>query len=147
MTVEAFRERVIHFFTQVFSTHTEVEISTEGYEDAELAPLELGYLPEGMTETERNIKKMSTQIRCKGKDSFLNIIQKKITDDINQSIDFDSEDAQIQNITINNHETVVISEDDIIQMFWTDHNSFIVITGNLPLEEMKKIAENISLKN
>lgn len=147
MTVEAFRDRVIHFFTQVFFTHTEVIISTKGYEDAELAPLELGYLPEGMTETERNIKKMSTQIRCKGKDSFLNIIQKKITDDINQSIDFDSEDAQIQNITINNHETVVISEDDIIQMFWTDHNSFIVITGNLPLEEMKKIAENISLKN
>lgn len=142
MTVEAFRDRVIHFFTQVFSTHTEIEISTEGYEDAELVPLELGYLPEGMEEVDRQENENLIRSTYQNEIYFLDIEQSVVTDGI---LILDTEGASSQICSIEAKTVTVIEKDNCFQAVWNDSDNSLLLYSNLPWEEVEKIIENITI--
>ena len=146
MTVEAFREQVLHFFTKTFVTHTEVEISAEGYDtDDDMYVLELSYLPEGLEETKTMQADMVLTTAYENGAYFLNVTQHKLSEDANWNMAFDTEDAETEFVEINGSRVWVIRKNGTIQMAWPIENAYITLCGNLPWEEMKKIAEGAHL--
>ena len=148
MTVEAFREQVLHFFTRKFTTHTEVEISAEGYDaDDDMYVLELSYLPEGLAETKTMQADTVLATIYKNGAYFLNVSQHKLSEDGNWNMIFDTEDAETEFVEINGCRVWVIRKSDVIQMAWPIENAYITLCGNLPWEEMEKIAEGAYLSD
>ena len=148
MTVEAFREQVLHFFTRKFTTHTEVEISAEGYDaDDDMYVLELSYLPEGLAETKTMQADTVLATIYKYGAYFLNVSQHKLSEDGNWNMIFDTEDAETEFVEINGCRVWVIRKSDVIQMAWPIENAYITLCGNLPWEEMEKIAEGAYLSD
>ena len=148
MTVEAFREQVLHFFTRKFTTHTEVEISAEGYDaDDDMYVLELSYLPEGLAETKTMQADTVLATIYKNGAYFLNVSQHKLSEDGNWNMIFDTEDAETEFVEINGCRVWVIRKSGVIQMAWPIENAYITLCGNLPWEEMEKIAEGAYLSD
>ena len=148
MTVEAFREQVLHFFTKTFVTHTEVEISAEGYDtDDDMYVLELSYLPEGLEETKTMQADMVLTTAYENGAYFLNVTQHKLSEDANWNMAFDTEDAETEFVEINGSRVWVIRKNGTIQMAWPIENAYITLCGNLPWEEMEKIAEGAYLSD
>lgn len=143
MTVEAFREKVLSFFTQVFPTYTELEISAEGYEDGELVPLKLGYIPEGMKEVYRSEDDWNVLVQYRNQQNFLIVSQRKFSDDSPWTIHLNTEDAETENIQINGYDIWVIKRTETIQMCWVLNNSYVIVSGDLPREEMEKVVSNL----
>lgn len=149
MTVEAFRERMIYLWTQAFSTHTKVEISTEGYDEADFIPLEPENLPEEMMETERQETDGSRIIQYQNSNgNFLMFIQRGLSDEQeNGTLGIDTEDASVEHCSIGNQSITRIKKEGTIKLIWNEKNSLITIYSDLSWEQLEPIAENLILQN
>lgn len=144
MTVEAFREQVIRFFSQVFPTHTELSFTAEGYGEDEHYVLELGYLPEGMTETEHRRTGPVSETVYEGGGRTLRVMCREIRGNLVMSVD--TEDARTDVAELNGRKVWVIQKNGRTRLYWLDKNLLISLSGELPAEEMKKIAEQSGVR-
>ena len=104
-------------------------------------------LPEGLAETKTMQADTVLATIYKNGAYFLNVSQHKLSEDGNWNMIFDTEDAETEFVEINGCRVWVIRKSDVIQMAWPIENAYITLCGNLPWEEMEKIAEGAYLSD
>ena len=144
--VRAFRSGVVHVLSQVLPKSTDQIYTTDADHEGETKRPVLGWLPEGMVETKRDEQPEYTHLRFEGKNKTLVLYIRRITNNASVSASFDTEDAQVTEIFINeNSGTLAVEQDRIRLIFFVD-NYRCSLSGTLTADEAVKIAENIILK-
>ena len=52
----------------------------------------------------------------------------------------DTEDAEVEYFWIGSHEAIAVSKKSNQTIAWTTENSFFVLSGTIPMEELKQVA-------
>lgn len=144
--VRAFRSGVVHVLSQVLPKSTDQIYTTDADHEGETKRPVLGWMPEGMVETKRDEQPEYTHMRFEGENKTLVLYIRRITNNASVSASFDTEDAQVTEIFINeNFGTLAVEQDRIRLIFFVD-NYRCSLSGTLTADEAVKIAENIILK-
>ncbi|MBR6700938.1 MAG: DUF4367 domain-containing protein [Firmicutes bacterium] len=142
-----FRTGFIEIIRQIWTKSTDQNYTaTEDHEGKTLRPA-LSYLPEGMIETDRTALTNSTLISFENKDGYwLTISAKRITEGSGNQFSFDSEGADVCDISINGQPaTLVIENNRTLLIFFIDNYS-CAVSGTISTEEIIKISECLSLE-
>ena len=128
-----------------YSTFSFVQLEDTDEEILGLDDLKITYNPDGyeLVDTKNSFFiKLRIYMKNNNKDSIYSIKLKKLNDYSGIS-NLNTEDAQLEEILINNHNGYYW-ERDINFLLWQQNGIEILISGYLEKDEMIKIAENIS---
>lgn len=146
MTVEAYRARVIEVVVQVFHDFTEYRFSSEknNMTNIVLPELSLEFVPDEMREVRNKITTNRRRIIFENDEgSFFELTQRFIASDGIHETVLDTEDSIYTVITIGDNEAYLNVKDEEISIIWTENELVYHLYGNLGINEMIKIAENI----
>ena len=145
--VRAFRSGVVHVLSQVFPKSTDQIYTTDADHEGETRRPVLGWLPEGMTQTDRTELTNSTLLTFENADGDrLSIYIKRITEGSANTSSFDTEDAAVTEIEINGiTATISVKKETAVLIYFID-NYRCSISGSISADNLIKIAENIELK-
>lgn len=145
--VKAFRSGVVHVLSQVFPKSTDQIYTTDADHEGETRRPVLGWLPEGMTQTDRTELTNSTLLTFENADGDrLSIYIKRITEGSANTSSFDTEDAAVTEIEINGNLGTLATEKNRARLVFFIDNYRCSLSGTLTADEAAKIAENIILK-
>lgn len=141
--VESFRTKFMNFVFDEKTTHTELSFVNE-QEAVVVGNIKFNYLPEGFKLKEKEVSKTATKVSFF--DGSTEILFHEIT--IKGRRGIDTEDAEVEKITINDMEGIISEKDDVLLLIWHDDQYLykIMTSGkNEPIkrEEIVKIAQNI----
>lgn len=145
MTVDAaFRRQVLQVVVQVFSDFTEFRYTSDVKTDEQPGELEFTYLPEGMVETDRELDTLGFYICWKNESGeFVELDQVLVDDNTDMKLYLDTEDAEITHFQVHGEEAMGIEKglDHTVQ--WTEGQFVYTLSGTIPMEELKLVAEGI----
>lgn len=145
MTVDAaFRRQVLQVVVQVFSDFTEFRYTSDVKTDEQPGELEFTYLPEGMVETDRELDTLGFYICWKNESGeFVELDQVLVDDNTDMKLYLDTEDAEITYFQVHGEEAMGIEKglDHTVQ--WTEGQFVYTLSGTIPMEELKLVAEGI----
>lgn len=145
MTVDAaFRRQVLQVVVQVFSDFTEFRYTSDVKTDEQPGKLEFTYLPEGMVETDRELDTLGFYICWKNESGeFVELDQVLVDDNTDMKLYLDTEDAEITYFQVHGEEAMGIEKglDHTVQ--WTEGQFVYTLSGTIPMEELKLVAEGI----
>lgn len=146
MTVEAFREKVIHVVRSFFSGHMETRYSSDE-EYAPLPEIEFLFVPEGMelVEDDTPFPRYRHILYEDELGRILEIDINRISQNTVATHKTDTEDAEIWVYSIQDREVMVISEDDQFILMWEDGNIVFDIYSNLPFSELEAVVDGITI--
>lgn len=146
-TVRRFRSGIIDIFSQTFPKYTDVVFSTDHIGDEPIKRPVFGWLPDDLTETERNQLDNATSVGFENKDGDrLSVFVARITDSSSGGLTLDTEDAEIRTVTIGaDDQAVMILKKNRTILTWTMDNYICTLVSRLPTDDTVKIAENITL--
>lgn len=148
MTVEAFRTEVVQVVTEVFETLTSYIYHSEQVEPEPIADIEFGWLPDGMTEAERDEELFYRRVRFENSEGgYIRYTQKRVNKKVAVNRIEDSESATVKMIPINGQEAQLMEKDDVYILVWTIEQNVITLHSNLSPEILVSVAEQIILKN
>lgn len=141
--VQAGCQRIIEAVETVFEEYTEYRYHSNAAGDTEFVPLQFGYLPEGMIETEREEHPTRLFLSFDKGSSYIIVNQTLLTEETGVTYGIDTEDALTKIFMINNNQVRFIYKENRIHFIWL-HGAY-QITGqtNLPEDEVIKILENV----
>lgn len=145
--VRAFRSGVVHVLSQVFPKSTDQIYTTDADHEGETKRPVLGWLPEGMVETECNEGTISSLLNYKDNNNReLTIYIKRITKTSANTSSFDIENAQVKEIPLHGSIATLAVKNGMVLIIYFIDNYRCSLSGTLPTEEMVKIAENMILQ-
>lgn len=150
MTVEAFREKVIAFVTEVFEDMTEFRFFSSSETSDDMGELTISYLPEGMEEIyseEREEVPHRIIIFEDAEGSQLTIDQHSVGSSNNYTVALDTEDASVSETEIKGEEATLVIKGEWSAAMWKDNQFVWLVYGEVPPDELLKVTEGISLKN
>ena len=103
------------------------------------------YLPKGYTisNIETSVQKVS--FRLENENNFILIVERPLNG-YSAKVALDSEDAPLEEVTINEHTGFYNFKDGIYSLYFFDNNNFYKIkTNNLSKTEMIRIAESFEM--
>jgi len=139
-SVEAWRVRFRNFIIDLRADHTVIDFRDDFAEDTfEIYDFYFGYMPDGFE-----------FVRSMSLDNFL-MVEFRNEDlnfrvsirDIDAGLAIDTEDADIQRITINGHQAFFSTNDNINILVWHDNEYSYRLEGNIEKNQIILIAENI----
>lgn len=141
-SVQALRVRFLNYIMSITQTNTEInlkddDISGDSYSTDYIT---FDYIPEGFKLDESNVYEENDLYISFKKDNF-NFDLTVYSND--NTLNIDTEDANVRNIKINNCDGIVSEKDDIVIIFWYNDERSYVLSGNFDVDKMYKIAENI----
>lgn len=148
MCVEAYREKFIQVITEIFEDLTQYSFSSSHAEKTEFSEITFDYLPEGMTEVHRehNPKTHSQSIYFEDAEGRRILVDIDIMSNDKQSTTIlDTENADVSTTDINGHEATLIEKNEYTTLMWDDSIFIILVSGNLPSEEIIKLASEIKI--
>ncbi|MBR6729617.1 MAG: DUF4367 domain-containing protein [Clostridia bacterium] len=143
MSVDAWRNKFLNFFTKVTETHTEIRYNKKNPAEGSYATdmVRLGYLPEGMRlveKVERNTNAMLTF--ANGEQSFKLRVSRTTANAF-----LDTEAKESKKVDINGAEGFLrITEDGYSTLKWSTETYSYTLSGNLDIDALLKIAEHIN---
>ena len=145
MTVDAaFRRQVLQVVVQVFSDFTEFRYTSDVKTDEQPGELEFTYLPEGMVETDRELDTLGFYICWKNKSGeFVELDQVLVDDNTDMKLYLDTEDAEITHFQVHGEEAMGIEKGLDHTIHWTEGQFVYTLSGTIPMEELKLVAEGI----
>lgn len=138
-SVEAWRNMFLNYVFDSSEPNTDFtfnESNTIAYSDNLLT---ICYIPDNFEIVDNHSSSRRSSVYCKFNEQFFHISLEPFS----SKTSIDSEDGTISNITINGYDAVLIQAYDTNSIIWSDNTSAFSITGNISLEEIKKIAENV----
>ncbi len=145
VSVEALREPVAQFFTQVFERFTQVFFvdDTPDTPEVEMAKRAPTYVPEGYTvEQEMDLGIIYRIV-------YTNETGKRIryAQQVKESMEMiaDTENVQYTSITVNDYRGVTYSNKEINTIVFSDEEYTYTISSSLNADELVKIAESIKI--
>jgi len=142
-TVEAVRVRVLNFFIERNEKYTEVRIDEEKGVmtpnldwDSYYSP---GYLPEGYFFESSKVIGSSKVLKYTNEENQIIFTQANNGTDIQ----LDTEDAVVEEVSLDGNEGMIITEGDKVILFWYNEEASFTIIGHEDKEEILKIAESV----
>lgn len=146
MTVQAYREKVIQIITEIFEDLTSFRFFSDNSPSDEFSPVSFGYLPAGLKETEREQTMSGFYIHFEDdKGMILDITQTHVTADTQSSLILDTEDAEVENFILQGEEAISTSKEGRQTITFTKDNYIFVIYSNLPMDEVRNVAEQMKI--
>lgn len=147
MTVDAaFRRQVLQAVVQVFSDFTEFRYTSDVKTDEQPGELEFTYLPEGMVERKeyREADELHTYVYFEDENgNMLSLEQVRITTNTEDRYFLDTEDADVFEYTIHGAPAIGVEKGKGKIIHWTEGNFVYTLSGTIPMEELKLVAEEI----
>lgn len=151
MTVDAYREKFIEIVTHVFHELTDYRFSTESTSSSpvktELGVISLGFIPNGIDQTDEYSDGTFYSVSYETEDGlYFDLTCTLITENQDTHKIVDTENAVVQEYSINGEEAAIISKGENNTILWTHRNILFQLYGNLPLDIEKQIAESITVE-
>lgn len=147
MTVDAaFRRQVLQVVVQVFSDFTEFRYTSDVKTDEQPGELEFTYLPEGMVERKeyREADDLHAYFYFEDENgNMLALEQVRITTNTEDRYFLDTEDADVFEYTIHRAPAIGVEKGQGKIIHWTEWNFVYTLSGTIPMEELKLVAEGI----
>ena len=145
MTVDAaFRERVIHAVVQVFPDFTEFVYTSDSSTVEEPGNLVFTYLPEGMEEQAREQDELGFYVYMENLEGeFIELDQSLVENGTEMLLGLDTENAKVTYFEVHGVEAMGIEKGLDHTIHWTEGSFVYTLSGTIPLEELKLIAEGI----
>lgn len=148
MCVEAYREKFLKIITEVFEDFTQFSFSSSWNATPELGEIEFDYLPEGMSEVDREYdsETYSQSIDFEATEGRLFSISQDMASSSKQStLILDTEDAEVTKIDFKGYNATLIVKGEYTMLLCVDDFSYILLSGDFPPEEIIKIANGVSI--
>lgn len=150
MTVEAYRAKFIEIVTEVFYDLTHFTFFSSWSGDMGLGKIEFSYLPDGMVEVQRKTFE-ETQGQTiyfeDTEDRQLKVTRSLISDDSSLDIILDTEDVDAITIPFGTGNAFLIIKENTTTLMWEADSYLILMTGDIPSEEIIKVANGIIISN
>lgn len=147
MTVEAYRTKVIEIVVQVFNELTNYRF-VSNISEIELPNIVFQYVPDEMENKDtRHSPRHSYFFFEDNAGRFFELSQRVISSDGDSTIIVDTENSASQKLYINGIETVVNTKNSESTLLWSKSNILYQMHGNIELDELIKIAEQIEEVN
>lgn len=145
MTVDAaFRRQVLQVVVQVFSDFTEFRYTSDVKTDEQPGKLEFTYLPEGMVETDKELDAIEFYVHYELPDgAFIELSQMLVEDGTEMLLGLDTEGAEVMKLTVHDTEALGIVKGLGRTIHWTEGQFVYTLSGTIPMEELKLVAESI----
>ena len=145
MTVDAaFRRQVLRAVVQVFSDFTEFRYTSDVKTDEQPGKLEFTYLPEGMVETDKELDAIEFYVHYELPDgAFIELSQMLVEDGTEMLLGLDTEGAEVMKLTVHDTEALGIVKGLGRTIHWTEGQFVYTLSGTVPMEELKLVAEGI----
>lgn len=145
MTVDAaFRERVIQAVVQVFPDFTEFVYTSDSSTVEEPGNLVFTYLPEGMEEQAREQDELGFYVYMENLEGeFIELDQSLVENGTEMLLGLDTENAKVTYFEVHGVDAVGIEKGLDHTIHWTEGNFVYTLSGTIPMEEVKLIAEGI----
>ena len=138
VTSQAFRAQVL---VQVYEEITNFRFSAEGETDRTAGDFVLTYLPQGMEETVRQSSRIRHYICFEDNaGNMLEVTHIVVGANASSILGVDTEDAEVEYFKIHNSEAMAISKNLDHTIFWTEDNCYYLLSGTIPMEELKQVA-------
>ncbi len=145
MSVQAYRERIIDAIVTVYHELTQYRFVNETGYQAELPEIVFGFIPEGMSLMENDRRPNRNYILYEAEDgSFMELAVTRITAQSAYEGIVDSEDAIVKDIVIRGASATLYSKNGEHIILWVESNTVCRLTGNIDLETLIMVTENIS---
>lgn len=147
MTVNAaFRERVIQAVVQVFQDFTEFVYTSDSSAVEEPGNLVFTYLPEGMGEQDREQDAIEFYVFYESTDgAFMELSQILVEDGAEVLLGLDTENAKVTYFEVHGVEAMGIEKGLDHTIHWTEGSFVYTLSGTVPMEELKLVAEGIQI--
>lgn len=147
MTVNAaFRERVIQAVVQVFQDFTEFVYTSDSSTVEEPGNLVFTYLPEGMGEQDREQDAIEFYVFYESTDgAFMELSQILVEDGAEVLLGLDTENAKVTYFEVHGVEAMGIEKGLDHTIHWTEGSFVYTLSGTVPMEELKLVAEGIQI--
>lgn len=149
MTVDAYREKFIEIVTHVFHELTDYRFSAEipGLQsETELGVISLGFIPNGMDKADEYGDGTFYSVSYETEDGlYFDLTCTLITENQDTHKIVDTENAVVQEYSINGEKATIISKGENNTILWTYGNILFHLYGNLPLDIEKQIAESVTV--
>lgn len=147
MTVNAaFRERVIQAVVQVFQDFTEFVYTSDSSAVGKPGNLVFTYLPEGMEEQDREQDEVEFYVYYESPDgAFVELSQILVEDGTEVLLGLDTENAKVTYFEVHGVEAMGIKKGLDHTIHWTEGSSVYTLSGTVPMEELKLVAEGIQI--
>ncbi len=147
MTVNAaFRERVIQAVVQVFQDFTEFVYTSDSAAVGKPGNLVFTYLPEGMEEQDREQNAIEFYVYYESPDgAFMELSQILVEDGAEVLLGLDTENAKVTYFEVHGVEAMGIKKGLDHTIHWTEGSSVYTLSGTVPMEELKLVAEGIQI--
>lgn len=143
-----FRASTLNFVIETFYDRTDLQFAEETPSTADITnPALLAWLPDGYSIESQN--RDSAMERIVLRDDTGSEIKISKMRGSGSTLSLDTEDAEVQTITIQQQAVMLIRKDNVIQLAWADEQQemFVKIQGTNAIEEdLIKISENIILQ-
>ena len=132
---------VLEVLVQVYEEITNFRFSAEGETDRTAGDFVLTYLPQGMEETVRQSSRIRHYICFEDNaGNMLEVTHIVVGANASSILGVDTEDAEVEYFKIHNSEAMAISKNLDHTIFWTEDNCYYLLSGTIPMEELKQVA-------
>lgn len=148
MCVEAYREKFIKIITEVFEDLTQYSFFSSWNRNSKLDEIEFDYLPDGMSEIDRDYNPQANYQAIWFEDSIgqrFEISQDIMTKSKQSKVILDTEDAEATKIDFNGYDATLIVKGNQTMLLCVDDFSYILLSGDFPPEEIIKIANGVNI--
>ena len=141
MSVDAWRAKLLNFFTKPSETNTEVRYGEDAPKGNTYSTdmVTLNYIPEGM-QIKESFSRQNEEVI-----DFVNgekIFKLRVSRTVSVSF-MDTEDKVTEKVSVNGAEAYLLINEDKTALKWSFENKAYTLIGNLDKETLLKIAENI----
>lgn len=144
---KTFRSGMVEIVSQLLPKSTDQTYTANTDHEGETRRPVLNWLPEGMVETKRDELPNSTMLAFDDEiGHHLSLYVKRITEGSANTSSFDTENAEVTEIKIQNYPGTLSVKKDITLLVFFINNYRCSISGDFSATEIIKIAENIILE-
>lgn len=146
LSVEAIRTPIINFFSEVYEKFTNI-----WFDDTASGAPEIieeiylpDYIPEGFELVNKEVYEQDLYYTYSNGDKQLKIWQTVV---YGSNITLDTENTEVEKLTISGFEGIYYENKGLGQIFWSDEKYAFHIVGNLEKHELIMIAESLKRQN
>lgn len=139
---DALKVRFMNFVHEIGKPNSDISFLDNGgmpYSDNNIT---FDYVPMGFDMVKNSKSKSGIFLAFESADKYFYVD----VDEMGGTMSIDTEDAVVENISINGLEGICSSKENVTILVWHDNKNVFQIHGDIPKEEIVKIAENLKLR-
>lgn len=145
-SVEAYRIKFLNFILEYTDKYTEIryneninKVNEDKENSTEETGIKLNYIPQNFVLKRKVINGTSIYIEFENnKENF--VISAREQEGIAH---IDTENAEVENLNINNNQYMIVEKNGRISVHWTMNNMMYMLSGNIEKEEIINIIKNL----